>query len=93
MPSSLTGLIRALVWTDFPPRRANAPGPGQTATAANTSVAFSVTGVAVQPIPGARPAQFRLADNITVRVTFDRNQKLRYELALRPFPTVSNRHA
>jgi hypothetical protein len=74
MPSSLTGLIRTLAWTDFPRRQANAPAPGQTATAAGTRVSFSTSGASMQSVPGAHPAQFRLADNMTVRVTFERNR-------------------
>jgi hypothetical protein len=74
MPSSLSGLIRALAWTDFARRQGSAPRPGQPSTAANTHTSFSASGTSVQPVAGTRPSQFRLVDSIAVRVAFDRNQ-------------------
>src|SRR3989442_3063896 len=74
MASSLSGLIRVLTWTDFPRRQGNAPGPGQSATAAHTHSSYSSSAASVQPIAGSHPAQFRLVDNLTVSVTFGRNQ-------------------
>lgn len=37
-------------------------------------MSFSVSGLAMQPIAGTRPAQFRLVDSVAVRVTFERNK-------------------
>src|SRR2546422_10480825 len=74
MASPLSGLIRTLTWTDYPRRQGNAPGPGQAATAAHTHSSFQRNHVTIQPIAGSHPAQFRVVDNLTVSVSFGRNQ-------------------
>jgi hypothetical protein len=74
MASTITGLLRPLAWNDFPVRQMNAPAPGQSATAAHTDTSFIFGGSMFQPIPGMRPARFRLVDSITISVTFTRNK-------------------
>ncbi|MEQ1907995.1 MAG: hypothetical protein ABMA15_04185 [Vicinamibacterales bacterium] len=71
MPSSFTGLIRTLAWSDFPTRKANPPGPGASRTAANTATDIPAVNVAFQPIKGTRPAKLGLVDNVHVSVTLD----------------------
>ena len=74
MASSLHGLMRTLTWGDFPRRPGHTPAPGQAVVAAETNASFSVSASSVRPVAGTRPVQFRLQDNITVRVVFERNR-------------------
>ena len=74
MPSSFSGLFRTLAWTDFPKRQGSAPSPGQVATAAFTDASFHFSGPSVQPVAGSRPPRFQVMDNLTMSVTFTRNQ-------------------
>lgn len=90
MASSMTGLFKTLSFSEFPtPRQGNPPGPGQHATAALTHSGFSSTGPSIQQVGGSRPATFRIQDNMTVTITFNRNQSFVMQWALNrpaPFP-------
>jgi hypothetical protein len=72
MPSQLVNLLRVLAWSDYPQHHSPAPGPGQTAFAAQTSTNINLSGFAVDPIPGS--TSVRLRDNITVTIEFVRHQ-------------------
>jgi hypothetical protein len=75
MPSSLTGLICSLAWTDFGhPRPGNAPSKGRSAPAAYTHAECKSTPKTFQPVAGSRPARFALVDNLNVSVSFNRNE-------------------
>jgi hypothetical protein len=72
--SRLVNLRRTLTWQDFgTPRPGSAPGPGQTATAAQTR-ARPRRSVFAEPVPGLRPPQFRLRDDVNITIELDPNQ-------------------
>jgi hypothetical protein len=74
MPSQLTGLFRTLTWSDFgQPRQGRHPGPGQNAVAAKTAFKPTPFNFQFVHVPGTRPAQFRLTDNLRIAVEFDRS--------------------
>lgn len=74
MPSKLNGLLRKLTWQDFgKPKPGPPPAPGQKATAAFTEAKPSFQGVNFAPLPGTKPPQFQLADNVTVSVDLQPN--------------------
>jgi len=75
MPSELIGLFTTLQWTDYGQPRAGAePGPGQKATAAQTSVHYN-NGAGINPtvgqILGSHPTQFHLLDQLRVSINLN----------------------
>jgi hypothetical protein len=68
MASQLSGLQRQLRWQDFGnPRPGNAPAAGTYGTAAQTR-SRPRRSVNAEHVPGTRPPEFRLADNVNVSV-------------------------
>ena len=68
MPSRLVNLRRTLTWRDFgSPRPGPDPAPGVIATAAQMRVTHRHT-VNGEQVPGTRPPQFRLKDDVTIDV-------------------------
>ena len=74
MASSLSGLIRTLIWSDFPHRQGTAPTAGHSATAAFTSSSFQASGASFHSVAGSHPAHFQLVDNISLTVKFNGHQ-------------------
>jgi hypothetical protein len=71
MPSKLSGLIRALAWSDYPTLQGTAPVPGTPSVAAMTDAPIALTGGRVfKPDPGSSPARFRIEDNVVASVAF-----------------------
>jgi len=79
-----------LTWQDFgSPRAGDPPPPGQRGIAAQTR-ARPRRSIFAEPVPGTRPPQFRLRDDVVVSVEIDRGQTYVNQWALdrpAPFPT------
>jgi hypothetical protein len=89
MPSRPNGLQRTLTWQDFGSPRPGNPPPGQRATAAQTRARPNRT-IFAEHVPGTRPPQFRLRDDVVISVDLDRGQTFVNRWALdrpAPFPT------
>jgi hypothetical protein len=90
MASRLNGLQRTLTWQDFgTPQGGDPPAPGQRGTAAQTRARpnRSING---EHVPGTRPPQFRLKDDVTISVELNRAECFVKQWALdrpAPFPT------
>ena len=89
MPSRLNGLQRTLTWQDFGSPRPGNPSPGQRAVAAQTRARPNRT-IFAEHVPGIRPPQYRLRNDVIVSVDLDRGQTFVNRWALdmpAPFPT------
>ena len=72
MPSQLQNLRRQLQWSHFgSPVNSPAQTSGQRVTAALTRSNYTIS-VNAEHIPGTRPAQFRLKDNVAIGVILQR---------------------
>jgi hypothetical protein len=73
MPSQLHNLRRTLAWGDFTPRQAKPPGPGQTLAGAETVTSYGLS-LRTEVVPGTKPVRFRIKDDVSVTVTFQKQQ-------------------
>jgi hypothetical protein len=63
MPSKLVGDARQLKWGDFKKKAGAAPGPGQSATGAETRAPVSYSGPTPKRVEKSDPPQFEMTDN------------------------------
>ena len=74
MGSSLSGLRKALAWSDFRRKRMPPPEAGESGTAAQTSTVFSAPALQSKVIDGSKPVTYRLADTINIAIRLKRDE-------------------
>lgn len=88
MPSRLVNLRKTLEWRDFgTPRHSSDPAPGTVATAAQMRATHRHA-VNAEVVPGTRPPQYRLKDDVTITVILQSGQVFVNDWVFRQPPSV-----